>query len=201
VVGGVTGGVVTGGGVEVDTDDTPNTVPVTCARVGLLVVLRVTDRHAGGPVTATGVGVTTCQDPAPLFAAGLNHSRPVPPLRLQTLMVAEVKALLEENATSKYDPDGVKGGAVTGSDPYRATVSPPTPVALAVVPALTAEAVPVGLDDVPLAELVDAVGAAGTTGEGVPPPLAATLVSLKLAAVKLPELTPTAYAPELPLAL
>jgi hypothetical protein len=184
-------GVGVGAGEGVEVEDTPNTVPVTCAKVGLLVELRVTERHGGGPDVTTGVGVTACHDPAPLFAAGLNHSRPVPPLRLQSLIVAEVKALPEESATSKYAPDEVKEGAVTGSEPYWATVSPPTPVALAVVPALMAEAVPVGLDEVALAELIDAVGAAGATGAGAPPTAAGMTVSLKLAGVKLPDVTAT----------
>jgi len=175
-------GVGVGAGVEVD--DTPNMVPVTCARVGLLVALRVAERHGGVPVVTTGVGVTACQAPAPLFAVGLNHSRPLPPPRLQSLIVAVVNALPAERATSKYAPDEVKGVAITGSDPYWATVSPPTPVALAVVPALTAEAVPVEIEESPLAELIDAVGAAGATGGGGLPLLTATLVSPKLADVK-----------------
>jgi hypothetical protein len=166
--------------VGVDVRDTPNTVPVACAKVGLLVELRVAERHAGGPVVATGVGVTACHAPVPLFATGLNHSKPLPPLRLQFVMVTEVKVLPEDSATSKYAPDGVKGGAATGSDPYCAAVSPPTPTALAVVPALTAVAVPVELDEVALAELVEPVGAAGVTGGGVPPLLTGRLVSLRL---------------------
>ena len=72
---------------------------------------------------------------------------------------------------------------LTGSDPYWATVRPPTPAAVAVVPALVAEAVPVGLDELALAELVEPVGAGGVTGAGAPPPGWARLVSLKLVAV------------------
>jgi hypothetical protein len=110
---------------------------------------------------------------------------------LQSLIVVEVKALPAESATSKYSPDEVKEGALTGSDPYWATVRPPTPVPLAVVPALTAEAVPVELDEVALVELVAAVGAAGGVGELGPVGLTATLVSLKLAGVKTPDVAAT----------
>jgi hypothetical protein len=182
------GGVVPVGGVVVELEDTPKTVPVTCARVGLLVALRVTARHGSGPVVAMGVGVTTCQAPTPLFAAVLNHSKPVPPPRLQSLIVVEVKPLPAESATSKYSPDEVKEGVLTGSFPYWATVTPPTPVALAVVPALTAEAVPVGLVELPLCELVAALGAAGGVGTVT---ACGTLVSLKVATVKLPDVAVT----------
>ncbi len=50
-------------------------------------------------------------------------------------------------------------------------MSAPTPVPLAVVPALVAVAVPLGLEEVPLAELVEPVGGAGGTGPGEPPPV------------------------------
>jgi hypothetical protein len=178
-------------------DDTPKTVPVTCARVGLLFELRVTERHGVKPVVATGVGVTACQAPEPLCPAGLNHSRPLPPPRLQTLSVTEVKALPAESEASKYFPDEVNEGALTGSDPYWATVSPPTPIALTVVPAFVAVAVPLELDEVPLAEPVEPVGAAGATGAtgaggGALPTLAATLLSAELADVKPADVAVTA---------
>jgi hypothetical protein len=69
-------------------------------------------------------------------------------------MVALVNELPDERTTSKYSPAEEKLGNPTGSELYCATVSPPIPVADAVVLSLVAVAVPVGLDDVPLAELV-----------------------------------------------
>jgi hypothetical protein len=45
---------------------------------------------------------------------------------------------------------------------------------------LVAVAVPVELDDVPLCELVEPIGAAGGVGAGVPPPPEAVTVSVKL---------------------
>jgi len=108
--------------------------------------------------------------------------------------VTEVKALPAESEASKYFPDEINEGALTGSDPYWATVSPPTPVALAVVPALVAVAVPLELDEVPLAEPVEPVGAAGATGAGAGalPTLAATLLSAELADVKPADVVVTA---------
>jgi hypothetical protein len=84
---------------------------------------------------------------------------------LQFFTVRPVKALPEESATSKYSPDEEKLGEPTGSEAYCATVSAPTPLADAVVPSLVAVAVPVELDDVPLAELIDPDGAGGGVGD------------------------------------
>lgn len=63
------------------------------------------------------------------------------------MMVAEVKELPDDKATSKYSPVDEKVGAPTGSDPYWATVRAPPPVALAVVPSLVQVAVPDELDE------------------------------------------------------
>ena len=62
-------------------------------------------------------------------------------------MVAEVKELPDDKATSKYSPVDEKVGTPTGSDPYWATVRAPTPVALAVVLSLVQVAVPDELDE------------------------------------------------------
>jgi hypothetical protein len=94
------------------------------------------------------------------------------------VMVRDVKVLPDESATSKYCPVEENVGAATGSDPYWATVSAPTPILLAVVLSLVAVAVPVELDDVPLCELVEPVGAVGAVG-GVTVPGTVT-VSAKL---------------------
>jgi hypothetical protein len=84
---------------------------------------------------------------------------------LQSCTVVAVKELPDEMATSRYFPAEGKLGEPTGSELYCATVRAPTPVADAVVLSLVAVAVPVELDDVPLAELVDPTGAAGGVGE------------------------------------
>ena len=94
------------------------TVPVSWASVGLLVELRVAVRTDGEPLAKMGVGVTASHAPAPPLAAGLNHSRLLPPPREQSVMVSEVKALPDDRATSKYWPEDEKVGAVTGSEPY-----------------------------------------------------------------------------------
>jgi hypothetical protein len=94
----------------------------------------------------------------------LNHSKPLPPLRLQSVTVTDENELPVDSATSKYSPVEVNVGATTGSDPYCATVSAPTPAPLAVVPLLVATAVPVELLDVALAELVAPAGGAGAVG-------------------------------------
>ena len=89
-----------GGGV--DTKEVAKTVPVSWARVGLLVVLRVAVTHGGVLLEKTGVGTMGSQAPAPPFADGLNHSRLLPPPRLQSVMVREEKELPIDSATSKY---------------------------------------------------------------------------------------------------
>jgi hypothetical protein len=99
--------------------------------------------------------------------------------------VVEEKAFPVDKATSKYSPDEVNEGAMAGSDPYCATVSAPTPVALAVVPTFVAVAVPVEPPDVAFAELVAPEGAAGGVGNGgggVPGAIMATLGELVIAA-------------------
>jgi hypothetical protein len=96
----------------------------------------------------------------------LNHSRLLPPLRLQSVTVTAEKELPVESATSKNSPVEVNVEARTGSDPYCATVSAPTPAPLAVVPPLVAVAVPVELLDVAFAELVAPAGGAGAVGAG-----------------------------------
>ena len=151
-------------GVGFDTKDVAMTVPVTWARVGLLVELRVAVAHGGEPAEKTGVGVMGSHPPTPPLAAGLNHSRLLPPPRLQSVMVSVVKELPVDSATSKYCPLEVKVGAATGSDPYCATVIAPTPVLLAVALSLLAVAVPVELDDAPPWELTEPVGAGGGVG-------------------------------------
>ena len=150
--------------MQVSTDDTAKTVPVSWERVGLLLEPRVTDTHGGGPAVSVAAGVTACQAPTPLLAALLNHSNLLPPPRLQFVTVTVENELPVESATSKYSPVEVKVGAPTGSDPYCATVSAPTPEPLAVVPAFVAVAVPPDVLDVPLAELVAPAGACWRRG-------------------------------------
>ena len=82
------------------------------------------------------------------------------------MMVAEVKELPDDKATSKYSPVEEKVGAPTGSDPYWATVRAPTPVALAVVLSLVQVAVPDELDEEQFCELVEPAGGAGGVGGG-----------------------------------
>ena len=86
--------------------------------MGLLLALRVTDAHGGGPALTVGVGMTGCQAPAPPLAVPLNQSRPFPPAKLQSVTVREVNELPDDTATSKYSPDETNEGAPTGSDPY-----------------------------------------------------------------------------------
>ena len=140
------------------------TVPVSCANVGLLVALRVAVAHGGLPLEKRGACAIGCHAPTPSFAAGLNHSKLLPPARLQSVMVTDVKEFPADRATSKYCPVEEKVGAATGSDPYCATVMAPTPVLLTVALSLLAVAVPVALDDTPPCELVDPFGAGGGTG-------------------------------------
>jgi hypothetical protein len=83
---------------------------------------------------------------------------------LQSLTVTAENELPDDRATSKYSPAEVNVGATTGSDPYCATVSAPTPAPLAVVPPLVATAVPVEVLDVAFAELVAPAGGAGAVG-------------------------------------
>ena len=156
-------------------------MPVSWVSVGLLVEFKVAVAHDGEPLAKIGVGVTASHAPTPPLAAGLNHSKLLPPPSEQSVIVREVKALPDDRATSKYWPEEEKVGAETGSDPYWATVSAPTPVLLAVVLSLVAVTVPVELDDVPLWKLVEPAGAAGGVGAGggVPPPGAVT-VSVKV---------------------
>jgi hypothetical protein len=150
--------------VGFDTKEVAMTALVIWARVGLLVELRVAVAHGGAPLEKTGVGATGSQAPTPPSAAGLNHSRLLPPPRLQSVRVREVKELPVDRPTSKYWPVEVKVGAATGSDPYCATVMAPTPVLLAVAPSLVAVAVPAELEDAPPWELVEPVGAGGGVG-------------------------------------
>jgi hypothetical protein len=93
-------------------------VPVSWARVGLLLELMVAVAHGGAPLEKMGVGTMGCHAPTPALAAGLNHSKLLPPARLQSVTVREVKELPVDRATSKYCPVEVKVGAATGSDPY-----------------------------------------------------------------------------------
>jgi hypothetical protein len=85
----------------------------------------------------------------------------VPPFKLQSLIVMLVKVFPVDRATSKYSPEELNDGAPAGFDPYCATVTAPSPVAVTDVPALVAEAVPPGVVETPLAELTDPGGAAG----------------------------------------
>jgi len=78
--------------------------------------------------------------------------------------VTAEKELPVDSATSKYSPVEVNVVVPTGSDPYCATVSAPTPAPLAVVPPLVAVAVPAEVLDVALAELVAPAGAEGAVG-------------------------------------
>ena len=108
-------GVGVGAGVVIET---AKTVAVSWAKVGLLLELRTTEAHGGVPDVSRGVGVTACHAPEPAFAVPLNHSKLLPPPRLQSVMVAEVNELPIETATSKYSPAEVKEGVLTGSEPY-----------------------------------------------------------------------------------
>lgn len=81
------------------------------------------------------------------------------------MIVTEENKFPAETATSKYSPDVVTESAPAGFDPYWATVSAPTPVALAVVPSFVAVAVPVELPDVPFAELTEPAGGIGAVGD------------------------------------
>ena len=80
-------------------------MPVICAKLGCSVELRSPRGTGGGPVVTTGVAATACQ--APFIATGLNHSKPLPLLSCQSVIVVEVKALPAERAKSKYSPDEV----------------------------------------------------------------------------------------------
>lgn len=141
--------------------ETPKIAPLICANVGLLAKPRFTATHAGEPFAYVGVGTIACHVPAPPAAAWLNHSRPLPPASVQSLMVTEPNELSEAVWTSKYAPDAAKVGEATGSDPNCDTVKAPAPTALTVVPSLVATVLAVGLFDTPECALVAPDGAEG----------------------------------------
>jgi hypothetical protein len=94
----------------------------------------------------------------------LFHSKVVAPLRLQSVTMTELKEFPADSDTSKYVPDAAKLGDGPGFDAYWATVSPPIPLPVTVVPSLAAVAEPVALSETSLAELVEPAGAGGATG-------------------------------------
>jgi hypothetical protein len=83
---------------------------------------------------------------------------------------------------------------MTGSDPYCATVSAPTPVPLAVVPPLVAVAVPPELLDVAFAELVAPSGAAGALGAGARDPHAVNVTVDEVMVIAAPPMVPVTVA-------
>ena len=89
-----------------------NTVPVSCASVGLEVADRVAVRHAGGPALELA-GVTGAHAPAPPSALGFHHCRLTAPSRSQSLMLTPLNVFAIEVFTSKYEP-ALNVGAPTG---------------------------------------------------------------------------------------
>ena len=120
---------------------TASTVPVSCERLGELVVVTVIVTHAGGPELNVWLE-TSSHPPAPLLAEGFHHVTASPLFKLQFFIVREVKVLPADTLMSKYSPLAEKVGVPTGSELNCDTVIPPIPVPDAVVPSLVALAVP-----------------------------------------------------------
>ena len=127
---------------------TAKTTAVLSAIGGDEVEVSKVEMHGGGP-PERACGETTVQ------VLPFHHMRPVPPLRLQSVIVREAKLLPDATSTPKYSPAGENVGAPTGSTAYCDTVKDPSPFASTVTPSLPAEALCPELLDVALAEEVE----------------------------------------------
>ena len=86
--------------VELPPDSSANTVPVSCASVGLVVASTVIVRHGGGPAVYA-VFETGSHAPLPPLAVGSHHWAAAAPGMPQSWIVSEVKLFGVDACTSK----------------------------------------------------------------------------------------------------